>query len=355
MLLENGGHLPVTMAYETWGELNADASNAVLVLHALTGDSHVVGPAGDGHATAGWWEDVVGPGRAIDTNRWFVVAPNILGGCQGSTGPSSAAPDGSPWGSRFPQLSTRDQVTAEALLADSLGIERWALVVGASLGGQRAVEWAVQFPERVARLSVIASNASTTAQQIALAHMQLLALTGDPNFRGGDYYDAAPGEGPWYGISLARQIAHSSYRVPEEMQARFARLPQHAEDPLTGGRYAVQSYLEHAGLKLARRFDAGSYVSITRSMMTHDVGRDRGGVDLALSQVTARVQVIGVSSDCLFLPPELDQIVRHVRHADPVQWISSAHGHDGFLIEHDQVSALLGRFIRSAERTWLQR
>lgn len=355
ILLDNGRQLQVTVAYETWGTLNESGDNAVLVLHALTGDSHVLGPAGNGHPTPGWWEDIVGPGRAIDTNQYYIVAPNILGGCQGTTGPSSPGPDGLPWGSRFPQVTSRDQVVAESLLADQLGVRRWALVVGASMGGQRALEWAIQFPERVGRLCVIASNAATTSEQIALAHTQLLAIEGDPKFRGGDYYDAAPGDGPAAGLALARQIAHISYRSSEELQARFSRLPQHAEEPLECGRYAVQSYLDHAGWKLARRFDANSYLAITRAMVTHDVGRDRGGVDIALSQVQARVLVIGVDSDRLFLRHELEQIVRHAPHAEPLQWIHSPCGHDGFLLEHDQVSALLGRFLRAAERTWLHR
>lgn len=355
ILLDTGRQLPVTVAYETWGELNEAGDNAVLVLHALTGDSHVVGPAGDGHPTPGWWEAVVGPGKAIDTSRYFVVAPNILGGCQGTTGPSSLAPDGVPWGSRFPQVTARDQVVAESLLADQLGVRRWALVVGASMGGQRAIEWAIQFPDRVGRLAVIASNAATSAEQLGLAHTQILAIQSDPNFRGGDYYDAPVGGGPAAGLALARQIAHLSYRSAAELQARFYRLQQHAEEPMEGGRYAVQSYLDHAGWKLARRFDANSYIAITRAMMTHDVGRDRGGVDIALSQIQARVLVIGVDTDRLFLPHELEQVVRHAPHAEPLQWIRSDCGHDGFLVEHDQVSALLGRFLRSAERTWLHR
>jgi len=349
LLLDGGQSLPVTLAYETWGKLDADRSNAVLILHALTGDSHVVGPAGEGHPTPGWWEAVVGPGKAIDTNRYFVVAPNILGGCQGSTGPSSLSPDGAPWGSRFPQVTTRDQAAAEALLADQLGIARFALVVGASQGGQRALEWAVQFPERVARLAVIASNAATTAEQLAFAHTQLLAITADPHFNGGDYYDAAVGQGPAAGLALARQIAHITYRSTAELAARFGRIQQHAEEPLEGGRYAVESYLDHAGWKLARRFDANSYVAITRAMMTHDVGRDRGGVVQALGQVSARVLVMGVDSDRLFLPPELEQIAHHVQRAERIRWISSPHGHDGFLVESDQVSRVLGRFLRTPE------
>lgn len=347
--LESGVDLPVTVAYETWGELAPDASNAVLVLHALTGDSHVVGPAGDGHPTAGWWETIVGPGRAIDTDRWFVVAPNILGGCQGTTGPASLHEDGTPWGSRFPLVTTRDQAAVEALLADRLGIPRFQLVVGGSMGGQRALEWAIAYPERVARLAVIASNAATTAHQIAYANTQIMAIESDPRFRGGDYYDAEIGDGPNHGLALARKIAHITYRSELEMGERFGRYQQHEEEPLDGGRFAVESYLDHAGWKLARRFDANSYRLITRAMMTHDVGRNRGGVDMALGQITARTLVLGVTTDELFLPDELVRIVRHVPRAESLTWIESPHGHDGFLIEHDQVATHLGRFLRTPE------
>ncbi|MDN5558770.1 MAG: homoserine O-acetyltransferase [Ruaniaceae bacterium] len=355
LLLDGGGSLGVTLAYETWGRLNADGTNAVLVLHALTGDSHVVGEAGEGHPTAGWWSAVVGPGKAIDTDRYFVLAPNILGGCQGSTGPSSIGPDGTPWGSRFPQITTRDQAAAELLLADHLGIDRFALVVGASLGGQRAVEWGVQFPDRVARLAVVASNAATSAEQIAFAHAQILAITGDANFNGGDYYDAEPGHGPSHGLSLARQIAHITYRCTGELAERFGRIQQHAEEPLEGGRYAVQSYLDHHGWKLARRFDANSYATISRTMMTHDVGRNRGGVSTALEQMTARVLVLGVNSDRLFLPYELARITTNAPRAEQLQWIKSYHGHDGFLIENDQVSRVLGRFLATPEHARIRR
>ena len=210
--LENGDILPsVTLAYETWGTLDEASSNAVLILHALTGDAHVCGEAAPGQPTPGWWEQIVGPGRIIDTDRYFVVAANALGGCQGSTGPASLAPDGAPWGSRFPVISTRDQVYAESRLADLLGISEWSIVVGASLGGQRAIEWAVSYPERVRRLVVVASGAQTTADQAAWTHTQIRAIELDPAWRGGDYY---AGPGPNAGLALARQIAHTTYRSP---------------------------------------------------------------------------------------------------------------------------------------------
>ncbi len=352
--LENGAGLPaVQLAYETWGELNAARDNAVLVLHALTGDAHVTGPGGPdvpGQATPGWWSEIVGPGAVIDTRRYFVVAANVLGGCGGSTGPSSAAPasvwPGAPlgraWGSRFPVISTRDQVHAEVRLADHLGIGRWALVIGASLGGQRAIEWAVGHPDRVERVAVVASGARTTAEQAAWIHTQIRAIELDPAWAGGDYYSCA--EGPAGGLALAREIAHTTYRSPRELDARFGRLPQHEEDVLRGGRLAVQSYLDHHGDKLVRRFDAGSYVVLSRAMLSHDVGRDRGGVREALRSVTAQTLVVAVDSDRLFVPEQVWQIAEDVPGAF-YREIHSDHGHDGFLIEHDQMSALLDEFL----------
>ncbi|MFH5821944.1 homoserine O-acetyltransferase [Georgenia sp. AZ-5] len=352
--LEAGGRLPaVRLAYETWGELNEAGDNAVLVLHALTGDSHVTAHPSEA-PESGWWGQVVGPGRAIDTDRYFVVAPNVLGGCQGSTGPSSAAPDGSPWGSRFPVLTVRDQVAAEIELTDLLGIERWRLVVGASMGGHRVLEWAIMAPERVEAIAVVASGAQGSAEQIAWAHAQLAAIRLDPAWRGGDYYGAGPGQGPHAGMGLARQIAHTTYRSPAELDARFGRLPQQAEEPLSGGRYAVQSYLDHHAHKLALRFDAGSYVTLTQTMITHDVGRDRGGVEAALAQVQAETLVVAVDSDRLFFPAESERIAAAVPRSGPVAYVRSDHGHDGFLVEHDQVAATLGRFLRSLSpaRAW---
>ncbi|WP_425436198.1 homoserine O-acetyltransferase MetX [Luteimicrobium subarcticum] len=351
--LEGGGRLPVTLAYETWGELNEARDNAVLVLHALTGDSHVTGEAGDGHPTAGWWQEMVGPGRPIDTDRWFVVAPNVLGGCQGSTGPSSSAPDGVAWGSRFPVVTVRDQVLAEVDLAHELGIGSWALVVGASMGGLRVLEWALLGPEHgvdVDAITVIASTAQTSGDQIAWAHAQLSAIHADPRFRGGDYYDAADGDGPHVGLSIARSIAHTTYRSAFELDERFGRMPQGGEDPLHGGRYAVQSYLDHHGDKLARRFDAGTYVRLTESMLTHDLGRDRGGVETALGQITARTLVVAVDSDRLFLPAESARIQRGVPGAEPLHVLHSDHGHDGFLIEFAQLGPVVADFLAAGER-----
>ncbi|WP_425425501.1 homoserine O-acetyltransferase MetX [Amycolatopsis marina] len=340
--LETGSSLPgFELAYETWGSLNSDRSNAVLVEHALTGDSHVAGPVEPGHPSPGWWDPIVGPGCALDTDEFFVVAPNVLGGCQGSTGPASTAPDGRAWGSRFPLLTVRDQVAAEVILADALGIERWAAVLGGSMGGMRALEWAVGLPDRVAALSVLAAPAAASADQIAWSSPQLHAITGDPGWRGGDYYEAAPGEGPHHGLGVARRIAQITYRSEQELSGRFGRVPQGTEDPLHGGRFAVESYMDYHAGKLVSRFDAGSYVVLTRSMNTHDVGRDRGGIAAALARVTARTVIAGVDSDRLYPLHQSHELAAGIPGAGEAAVIASPYGHDSFLIETDQVAALI--------------
>ncbi|MFY4717210.1 homoserine O-acetyltransferase MetX [Streptomyces sp. LaBMicrA B280] len=343
--LEAGGELPgVRLAFETWGRLAPDASNAVLVLHALTGDSHVAGPAGPGHPTPGWWEPLVGPGRPLDTDRWFVVAPNVLGGCQGSTGPSSARPDGRrAWGGAFPFLTQRDQVAVEAWLADALGIDRWALVAGGSMGGMRAVEWAAAYPERTGSLLLLATTGAASAEQIAWAGIQLRAIRTDPDWRGGDYHDAA--RGPHTGLGLARRLAHVTYRSEPELATRFGRAPQGAEHPWRGGRYQVDSYLDHHAEKLVRRFDAASYVVLTEAMNAHDAGRSRGGLRSALARVTAPTLVAGVDSDRLYPLAQQHELAAAIPGADRTRVVESPYGHDGFLIETEQVGSLVRELL----------
>ncbi|MFJ9591868.1 homoserine O-acetyltransferase [Streptomyces virginiae] len=347
--LEGGAVLPgMRLAFETWGRLAPDRSNAVLVLHALTGDSHVAGTAGPGHPTAGWWDALVGPGRALDTDRWFVVAPNVLGGCQGSTGPASAGPGGRPWGGSFPRLTQRDQVRAEAGLADALGVGRWALVIGGSMGGMRALEWAVGEPRRVAALLLLACPAAASAEQIAWASAQVHAIRADPHWRGGDYHDAGPGRGPHTGLGVARRIAHITYRSPQELEARFGHLAQDGEQPRLGGRYRVESYLDHQAAGLVRRFDAASYVTLAEAMNTHDIGRGRGGTRAALGRVRARTVVAGVDSDRLYPVAQQEEIAAGIPGADRVRIIRSPYGHDGFLLETEQVAALVRELLGGA-------
>jgi homoserine O-acetyltransferase len=347
---EGGQELPgFRLAFETWGELSPARDNAVLVLHALTGDSHVRGDAGPGHPTDGWWSDIVGPGAPIDTDRWFVVAPNMLGGCQGSTGPASIAPDGYEWASRFPYLTIRDQVAAQVRLADALGIDVWAAVVGGSMGGMHALEWGAGHPERVTRLAVLAAPPINTADQIALNSVQLEAIAIDPRFQRGEYYDSADGDGPHRGLALARRMALLNYRSPTELNQRFQRSWQSGVSPLGhGGRFAVESYLDFHGNRFTRRFDANSYITLVEAMNSHDVGRDRGGVEEALRAVTARTLVLGIDSDRLFPVEGQHRIARSIPDAldgDRATVITSDFGHDGFLIEADAVSRHLRRLL----------
>ena len=340
--LESGSRLPdVTLGYETWGTLNADRSNAVLIEHALTGDTHVTRGASE---EPGWWEQLAGPGAPVDTERYFVVSINILGGCYGSTGPSTPAPDGKPWGSRFPLVTLRDTTAAEARLADALGIRSWYAVLGGSLGGARALEWAVTFPERVRRCAVISIGASSTAEQIAFAQAQTLAIRQDPNFNGGDYYG---GPGPEAGLALARRIAHITYRSAAELDGRFGRNPQDSEAPLQSGslagrgRYQVESYLDHQGNKLVRRFDANSYIAITEALMSHDVSRGRGALAEALAPSTAEFLVAAVDSDRLYFPAQSRALADALPGTVDVHVIQAPIGHDGFLTEIGQLSGQL--------------
>jgi homoserine O-acetyltransferase/O-succinyltransferase len=342
--LEGGGWLPeVSVAYETWGRLGPAADNAVLVLHALTGDSHAAGPAGGGHPSPGWWDGLIGPGRAIDTDRFFVVCPNVLGGCQGSTGPSSSGPDGTPYGSRFPVVTIRDQVAVELALAEYLGIDRWAGVTGGSMGGMRVLEWCVAYPERVSRAVVLAVGAAATADQIALCSLQVRAIRSDPAFAGGDYYDSEAR--PVDGLSIARGIGQVSYRTADELERRFSRRVQAAEEPLKGGRYAVESYLEHHGEKLAERFDPNSYIVLSEAMNHYDLGRGRDGAVAALARVTSDVTVAGITTDRLYPLGLQRQLARLLPGDRPVAVIESGSGHDGFLLEIEQVGAVMARAL----------
>nr|WP_245346654.1 homoserine O-acetyltransferase [Arthrobacter stackebrandtii] len=342
--LEAGGALPsVTMAFECWGTLNEAGDNAVLIQHALTGSTHV--SRGDSEED-GWWEGLVGPGEVIDTDKFFVVCANMLGGCYGTTGPSSVAADGRPYGSRFPFVTIRDSVEAEARLADRLGISSWYAVIGGSMGGARALEWAASHPDRVRRCAVVASCAASTAEQIAFAQAQVLAIRQDPNFAGGDYYDGAP---PTLGLGLARRIAHITYRSEEEMGGRFGRDAQdgatisHGRLEAPGdSRYKVESYLDHQAHKLVGRFDANSYIAITEALMSHDVARGRGTLEEALAE-TAGVEfvVAAVNSDRLYFPAQSEELAAALPGQVPVARIDSPIGHDGFLTEVAAVGGLL--------------
>ena len=349
--LEGGGRLDeVTVAYETWGTLDATASNAVLVCHALTGDAHAVGPSGAGQPVPGWWDDFVGPGKSIDTDQFFVVCVNVIGGCQGSTGPSSPHPeDGKPYGPRFPIVSIRDIVRTQALLADHLGIEQWLSVIGGSMGGMQALEWAVMYPERLASSILVATAASASPLQIGWSEVGRLAVVQDPKWNGGSYYDAEPGEGPHEGLMLARRIAQIHYRSDLSLANRFGRSTVDRLDQFNlWDRFQVESYLDYHGQKLARRFDANSYLVLNKAMDLHDVGRGRGGEATALSRVSVPTLVVSVDSDALYTPRQQIELRDHL-HAGGVsveyEVIHSDHGHDGFLIEDGALGPLMESFL----------
>lgn len=344
--LESGDELgELVVAYEKWGKLNPSHSNAVLVSHALTGDSHAIGDKGPGHYTGGWWNGLIGPGMAIDTNQFYVVCPNVLGGCQGTTGPSSRAPDGHPFGPRFPLITIRDQVAAEVALADHLGIARWFSVIGGSMGGMRSLEWSVGHPDRLERAVVLAVGAAASAEQIALCSLQIRAIESDPLFASGYYYEST--KLPDVGLNIARGIGQLSYRTAQEFDLRFGHQPQEDEDPLRGGRYAVESYLEYQGDKLSARFDANSYIALSRAMNSHDVGRGRGGVESALRSVSAHVTVIGIASDRLYPLSQQQEISDFLPANNGPHVIDSITGHDGFLLEIDAIGKIVKDSLQS--------
>ena len=341
---EHGDALPhVRLAYESFGELNSDKSNAILVFHALTGDSHVTGSAGPGHPTTGWWSGIVGPGLALDTNTWCVITPNVMGGCQGSTGPASFSPTGREWGSRFPYLTIRDQTRATKMLSDNLGIERFAAVIGGSMGGMHALEWAIEYPDTLARLGLIATSSSTSADQLAGNSLQIEAITVDPFFASGDYYDHE--EGPYRGLALARRMALVNYRSPDELNDRFERTWQSSVSPMgDDGRFAVESYLDFHGNKFTRRFDANSYISLVAAMNSHDVSRDRGSLEEVLREIRQPSLVLGIDSDRLFPIAQQQELAAHLPHdlsGSVAEIIASPYGHDGFLIETERVGSAL--------------
>ena len=343
----------VTIAYETWGELNAEKSNAILLCHAWTGDSHAAGSAEEGSPTPGWWEGLVGSGCAIDTDKWFVVCTNSLGGCQGSTGPASLHPqDGKQYGSRFPVITVRDMVRAQVRVSDMLGIDVWHSVIGGSMGGMQVLEWAITFPHRVRTLVPIATCLQATAQQIAWGAIGRRAIRLDPKWQGGDYYDAAIGEGPWQGLAIARMIAQVTFRSDNVFTDRFGRELADMDADYNGlglwDKFEVENYLDHHGDKLIRRFDTNSYLIIGKAMDLHDVARGRGTLQNAVSRIAAPVLSVGISSDILYPTYQQKQIrdmINDVGGTCDYVEIDSPHGHDAFLINLDQVGKPITEFL----------
>ena len=344
--LEYGGVLSeVCVTFETYGELNAAKDNTVLLCHALTGSAHAAGVQGLGQGRGevpGWWDPLIGPGKPIDTRRHFVVCPNVLGGCYGTTGPSSPNPEtGEPYRLKFPRYTVRDMVAAQARLLDSLGIDSVRAVVGGSMGGMQALEWAATYPERVRSLVSIAVGARHSAWAIGLNEVARRAITSDPTWRGGDY---PPGTQPEAGLGLARAVAMLSYRSVDSLEAKFGRERVSASRDLLSRSFEIESYLDYQGVKLVKRFDANTYLYLTKAMDDFDLSEGRGRLRDVLKKLTMPALVMGISSDVLYPEPEQLALVEGMPSAEYAR-INSPHGHDAFLIEFPQVAARLRRFL----------
>ena len=329
--LESGDSLPeVTVGYRTWGRLGPGGDNAVLVCHALTGSADV----------DRWWGPLLGPGRALDPERDFVVCSNVLGSCYGTTGPTSLHPDGrGRWGGDFPAVTVRDIVRVQAALLDALGVRQVRLVIGGSLGGMQVLEWALLRPGRVEAIVPIAVSARHSAWCVALSEVQRQAIYADPRWRDGRYPD---GDGPEAGLAVARQVAMCTYRSRASLEARFSR------DQPQGGRFAVEGWLHHHGRALVDRFDAATYVTLTKAMDTHDVGRGRGGWKEALRAVRVPALVVSIDSDVLYPPVEQEELKAELP-GGRLATLASPHGHDAFLIEGEAVNALVRGFRKDVE------
>ena len=344
--LQLGGQLsPVTVAYETWGSLNAAGDNAVLIAHALTGSSHAHDAERPDDTKVAWWNPLIGPGRFFDTSRYFVICSNIVGSCYGSTGPSSIDPDsGRPYGIRFPVITIHDMVEAQRRLIEHLGVRQLAMVAGGSIGGQQALEWAVAYPELVQKAIVVAATAWLTAQAIAFSEVQRQAILADPRWQGGDYL---PGQGPEAGLAIARMLAMITYQSEEGMELRFARETARQSDIVApsghtdfGKRFDVEGYLYYQGQSLVKRFDANSYLYISRAMDLYDVSEGYPSLEAALRRVRSKTLFIGIRSDFLFPAARVRWLAEQVRAADgdaSYVELDSPHGHDAFLKEWKQM------------------
>jgi len=341
------------LAVETYGTLNDTASNAVLICHALNASHHVAGIAAHDPKDVGWWDNMVGPGKALDTDRFFVIGINNLGSCFGSTGPASINPvTGSPWGAAFPVLTVEDWVHAQARVADHFGIEKFAAVMGGSLGGMQALSWAIECPERVENCIVIASTPRLSAQNIGFNEVARRAIITDPDFHGGDYY--AHNTVPSRGLSVARMIGHITYQSDDDMAEKFGR-NQRAPGADGAWRYGydvefeVESYLRYQGEKFSRYFDANTYLLITRALDYFDPARSTGG-DLAraFADAQANFMLVSFSTDWRFPPERSRELVRALlKSGRPVSYaeIDAPHGHDAFLLTDSRYHAVIGGYF----------
>lgn len=352
--LECGRSLaPITIAYETYGELAPQRDNAVLVFHALSGDAHVAGYHSPDDRKPGWWDTMVGPGKAFDTTRYMVICANVIGGCKGSTGPSSTNPaTGRPYGLDFPMVTVGDMVRAQERLVSHLGIRRLLAVTGGSMGGMLALDWAVRYPDRVASVIAVATTARLNAQGIAFNEVGRQAIMADPHWKGGDYYD---GEPPRSGLAIARMIGHITYLSDEQMHQKFGRRLQDRDSFGYDFRteFQVESYLRYQGSAFVNRFDANSYLYITKAIDYFDLAAGKRSLVEALEHVRAEFLVISFSSDWLFPTAQSKELVRALQ-ANGVRTtfleIPSAYGHDSFLLPNEQQESAVAGFLARVQR-----
>ncbi len=347
---ELGGYLEeVTLAYETWGELDPSGENAVLIVHALTGDSHCAGGVSEAYKRGGWWDEMVGPGRLVDTDEHFVVCSNVLGGCSGSTGPASVDPATDyQYGMRFPIVTISDIVRAQKRLLDDLGVRKLEVVIGGSIGGQQALEWALKFPDFVEKAVPVAATGALGPQGLGMSEIGRRAIMADPNWQGGDYYGT--GKSPETGLAIARMAGMLTYQSAEGQWERFGR--EEATRPALyeefGGRFEIESYLHYQGHDLTGRFDANSYLYLTRAMDLYDIGAGYASHEEAYERIEAEVLFVGISSDWLFPAREVRAAAELAKAAGAeahYEEIESLNGHDAFLKDWDELRAAVGPFL----------
>jgi homoserine O-acetyltransferase len=349
--LESGRILgPITQVYETYGELNAARSNAILVAHAWTGSAHLAGRYSAEEQKPGWWNEIVGPGKLLDTDRYCVICSNVLGSCFGSTGPASINPKtGKKYNLSFPVITVRDMVRAQALLMDHLGIGRLFCVMGGSMGGMQALEWSTQFPERVASAIILATTPRPSAQAISLNAVARWAIFNDPTWKKGEYR-----KNPKDGLALARGIGHITFLSDESMTAKFGRRFSARDGQFDFfGQFEVERYLNYNGYNFVDRFDTNSFLYLAKALDLYDVAWGCESLEEAFAPVTAPLQFFAFSSDWLYPPYQTEEMVTALQHlGKPVDYhlIQSAYGHDAFLLEHETFTPLVRDFLDRVNR-----
>lgn len=355
--LQSGATLepPIEIAYETYGRLNASGTNAVLICHALSGDAHAAGKHHPDDRKPGWWDNAIGPGKAFDTDRYFIICSNVIGGCAGSTGPKSINPkSGKPYGLSFPVVTISDMVEAQVRLLDHLGVRALLSVAGGSMGGMQALQWTVSHPDRVRSAIVLASTARVSPQAIAFDEVGRQAIYADPNWKHGDYYD---GEPPKAGLAVARMVGHITYLSDKSMRQKFGRRLQTKEKYgyEFATEFSVESYLHYHGQRFTQRFDANSYLYITKAIDYFDLSLGHGSLAEAFRPARAKYLIVSYSSDWLYPPEEAEEIVRALLQNNlDVTYveIQSDYGHDAFLIEAEKLAGLSSDFLARVERDW---